>query len=164
MTGSHIPGSGGVDPRHAETDPYFSGAHPAPPTRAEERARSESLGEMFAHFAEKLSLLMRQEVALAKAEATDSAKKAGKGAGMLAGAALAAFFVLLFLSTALMWALGSLMPLGWAAFIVALLWAAGAAVLAVLGKKELDRIKGLPQTRQTIQEIPETLNPTKETP
>ncbi|MCT2008416.1 phage holin family protein [Micrococcus lylae] len=119
---------------------------------------------MFAQFAEKLSLLMRQEVALAKAEATDSARKAGKGAGMLAGAALAAFFVLLFLSTALMWALGSLMPLGWAAFIVALLWAAGAAVLAVLGKKELDRIKGLPQTRQTIQEIPETLNPTKETP
>ena len=107
---------------------------------------------------------MRQEVALAKAEATDSATKAGKGAGLLAGAALAACFVLLFLSAALMWALGSLMPLGWAALIVALLWAAGAAVLALLGKKELDRIKGLQQTRQTIQEIPPTLNPTKETP
>lgn len=167
MTGSHLPGSGGSADPHlggAGADAYFSGTHPAPPTQAEERARNESLGQMFAHFAEKISLLMRQEVALAKAEATDSAKKAGKGAGMLAGAALAAFFVLLFLSASLMWALGSLMPMGWAAFIVALLWAAGAAVLALLGKKELDRIKGLPQTRQTIQEIPETLNPTKETP
>lgn len=166
MTGSHLPGSGGADPRFAGAgaDPYFSGAHPAPHTEAEERARTESLGQMFSHFTEKISLLLRQEVALAKAEATDSAKKAGKGAGMLAGAALAGFFVLLFLSTALMWALGSLMPLGWAALIVALLWAAGAAVLALLGKKELDRIKGLPQTRQTIQEIPPTLDPTKETP
>ena len=42
--------------------------------------------------------------------------------------------------------------------------AAATAVLALLGKKELDRIKGLPQTRQTIQEIPPTLDPTKETP
>ncbi|MBD4580711.1 phage holin family protein, partial [Xanthomonas citri pv. citri] len=38
-----------------------------------------------------------------------------------------------------------------------------AAVLAVQGKKDIEKIKGLPQTQETLQEIPETLNPAKET-
>lgn len=141
----------------------MSGAHTPAPTQAEARAEHESLGEMFAGFSSKLSLLVSQEIALAKAEATDSAKKAGKGAGMLAGAAVGGFFLLMFLSLALMFALGSVMHLGWAALIVAVLWGIVAAVLAMMGKKHLDKIKGLPQTQQTLQEIPETLNPSKET-
>ena len=131
---------------------------------AEYRARNESLGEMFASFSGNLSTLVRQEIALAKAEATVEAKQAGKGAGMLAGAAVAGLLVLMFLSMALMWALGSVMHLGWAALIVAVLWGIAAAVLGVMGKKHLDRMKGLPQTQETVQEIPPTLNPTKETP
>ena len=119
---------------------------------------------MFSAMTEKISLLVRQEVALAKAEATDSAKKAGTGISMGVGAALAGFFVLLFLSLTLMYALGALMPLGWAAFIVALLWAGAAAVLGLSAKKHVEKIKGLKQTRQTVQEMPDTLNPTKETP
>ena len=140
-----------------------TGAHTPLPTQAEARAERESLGEMFAGFSSKLSLLVSQEIALAKAEATDSAKKAGKGVGMLAGAAVSGFFLLMFLSLALMWALGSVMHLGWAAVIVAVLWGIAVAVLAMMGKKHLDKIKGLPQTQQTLQEIPETLNPAKET-
>ena len=83
---------------------------------------------------------------------------------MLAGAALGGFFVLMFLSLALAWALGNLMDLGWAALIVALCWAVIAAVLAVLGRARMTTVKGLPQTQQTMQEIPPTLNPSKETP
>ncbi|WMY79777.1 phage holin family protein [Citricoccus sp. I39-566] len=119
---------------------------------------------MFSSLSANLSTLVRQEIQLAKAEATAEAKKAGTGAGMMAGAALAAVLVLLFLSMALMWALGSVMHLGWAALIVAVIWAIVAAVLALLGKKHFDRIKGLPQTQETVQEIPPTLNPSKETP
>ncbi|MGD6980055.1 MULTISPECIES: phage holin family protein [Citricoccus] len=141
-----------------------SGSTEAPMPEAEYRARTETLGEMFASFSENLSTLVRQEIQLAKAEATVEAKKAGTGAGLLAGAALAAVFVLLFLSTALMWALGSVMHLGWAALIVTVLWGVAAAVLGVMGKKYFDRIKGLPQTQETVQEIPATLNPNKETP
>ena len=141
-----------------------SGSTEAPMPEAEYRARTESVGEMFASFSENLSTLVRQEIALAKAEATIEAKKAGTGAGLLAGAAVAGFLVLLFLSMALMWALGSVMHVGWAALIVAVLWAVVAAILAVMGKKYLDRIKGLAQTQQTVQEIPPTLNPNKETP
>jgi hypothetical protein len=147
--------------RRAATD---SGATPAPEPAAEQRARNESLGEMFASFSENLSTLVRQEIALGKAEATVEAKKAGQGVGMFAGAAVAGFLVLMFLSVALMWALGELMHLGWAALIVAVMWAAAAAILGVMGKKYFDRIKGLPQTQETVQEIPPTLNPNKETP
>lgn len=142
----------------------MTGSSRAPEPDAELRARSESLGEMFSSFADNLSTLFRKEIELAKAEATVSAKQAGAGVGMLAGAALGGFFVLMFVSLALAWALGNVMDLGWAALIVALCWAVIAAVLAVLGKARVDKVKGLPQTRRTVQEIPPTLNPSKETP
>ena len=139
------------------------GAAQPPPTQAEFRAEHESLGEMFQSLSAKLSTLVSQEIALAKAEATESAKKAGKGAGLLAGAAVGGFFLLMFLSLALMHLLDVFLPIGWAALIVAVLWGVVAAVLAVQGKKDIEKIKGLPQTQETLQEIPETLNPAKET-
>lgn len=138
--------------------------HAASRSEAEVRARTESLGEMFTSFSRNLSDLMRQEVQLAKAEVTQSARQGGRGAGMLAGAAVGGFLALLFLSLALMWALGAVMHLGFAAVIVALIWAAVAAALAMSGKKQLENMKGLPQTQDTIGDIPPTLNPNKETP
>jgi hypothetical protein len=102
---------------------------------------------------------MRQEIELAKAELKQSGTKAGKGGGMLAGAGVAGHFVLLFLSIALWYALGTLMGLGWSAVVVAIIWGIIAAVLASMGRKELKRIQGMPQTVETIQEIPPTLKP-----
>lgn len=155
-------------------------SHPIPPSDAERRAEHESLGEMFKSLSTNLTTLIQQEIALAKAEATEavhkasrSAKDAGKGVGLLGGAGVAGHFVLLFLSIALMWALGSVMHLGWSALIVAAVWAVIAAILAAVGKKDLDRGKQeiteatkdpLPRTRETITEIPDTVNPSKETP
>ena len=130
-----------------------------PPSEAHQKADNASLGELLGDVTRDLSTLMRQEVELAKAEAKQSATKAGKGAGMLGGAGVAGHFVLVFLSLALMFALGALMPLGWAAVIVAVLWAIIAAVLASIGRKELKQIKGLPQTGETLSEIPPTLKP-----
>ena len=154
-------------------------SHPIPPTEPERRAEHESLGEMFKSLSTNLTTLIQQEIALAKAEttqavqkATDSAKDAGKGAGMLGGAGVAGHFVLLFLSLALMWGLGNVMGLGWSAVIVAVIWAIIAAILAVVGKKNLDKGKRkmaqatsnpLPRTRETVSEIPDTVNPSKET-
>ena len=130
-----------------------------PPSEAHQKADNASLGELLGDVTRDLSTLMRQEVELAKAEAKQSATKAGKGAGMLAGAGVAGHFVLLFLSLALMFALGALMPLGWAAVIVAVIWGIIAAVLASMGRKELKQIKGMPQTGETLSEIPPTLKP-----
>jgi hypothetical protein len=42
---------------------------------------------------------------------------------------------------------------------VAIIWGIVAAVLASTGRKELKAIKGLPQTAETLQEIPPTLKP-----
>ena len=130
-----------------------------PPSEAHLKADNASLGELLGDVTRDLSTLMRQEVELAKAEAKQSATKAGKGAGMLGGAGVAGHFVLVFLSLALMFALGALMPLGWAAVIVAVIWGIIAAVLASIGRKELKQIKGLPQTGETLSEIPPTLKP-----
>jgi hypothetical protein len=129
------------------------------PSEAHQKADNASLGELLGDVTRDLSTLMRQEVELAKAEAKQSATKAGKGAGMLGGAGVAGHFVLVFLSLALMFALGALMPLGWAAVIVAVIWGIIAAVLASIGRKELKQIKGLPQTGETLSEIPPTLKP-----
>ena len=134
---------------------------------------------MFKSLSTNLTTLIQQEIALAKAEtaqsvekAKDSAKDAGKGAGILGGAGVAGHFVLLFLSLALMWGLGNVMNLGWSALIVAVLWAIIAAILAAVGKKNLDKGKRkmsqatnnpLPRTRETVSEIPDTVKPSKET-
>ncbi|MFP5313418.1 MAG: phage holin family protein [Actinomycetes bacterium] len=130
-----------------------------PPSAAHVKADNASLGELLGDVTRDLSTLMRQEVDLAKAELKQSTSRAGKGAGMLAGAGVGGHFVLLFLSLALMWALGAVMALGWAALIVAVIWAIIAAVLATIGRKELKQIKGLPQTGETLSEIPPTLKP-----
>ena len=135
------------------TTPYNSGASSIEP----ERHDTPSLGERLGDVTRDLSLLMRQEVALAKAEVSQSASNAGKGIGMLVGAALAGYFVLLFLSVALWVAIGSTIGYGWSALIVAVIWAIIAAVLASVGKKELNRVRGVPSTTETLGKIPNAL-------
>ena len=130
-----------------------------PPTAAQAKAESTSLGDLLGEVTRDMSTLMRQEVELAKVELKQSATRAGKGTGMLAGAGVAGHFVLLFLSLALWWALGTLMGLGWSAVVVAVIWAIVAAILAAMGRKELNAIKGMPQTAETLQEIPPPLKP-----
>ncbi|MGO4228487.1 phage holin family protein [Arthrobacter sp. YAF34] len=130
-----------------------------PPTAAHAKAEASSLGDLLGEVTRDMSTLMRQEVELAKVELRQSATRAGKGSGMLAGAGVAGHFVLLFLSLALWWALGAIMGLGWSGVVIAVIWAIVAAVLASMGRKELKAIKGMPQTTETLQEIPPTLKP-----
>ena len=126
MSGAHV---GGIDPRSAgahaagatSAEPY-NAPSPDQPTPSEQQAATTSLGDLFAEVSRDVSTLMRQEVELAKAELKQSATKAGKGAGMFGGAALAGYFTLLFLSIALWWGLGHLIDNGWSAVVVALIW------------------------------------------
>src|SRR5947207_1497250 len=112
-----------------------------------------SVGTLTAEVAKDLSALIRQEVALAKAELSQEAKTAGQAAGMLGGAGFAGYFVLVFLSLAAMWGLGEVMALGWAALIVAGVWAAAAGVLAMLGRSRMRRVHPAPErTIETVKE------------
>lgn len=148
------------------TDQHLHGSHAAqpPPNPDNDRSSTASLGDLLGEVTRDLSTLMRQELELAKAELRESGTRAGKGAGMFGGAAVAGHFVLLFLSLALMWGLAELVGLGWASVIVAVIWGIIAAVLAVTGKKEMKSIKGMPQTAETAKEIPPTLKPGEHTP
>jgi hypothetical protein len=49
----------------------------------------ESIGDLLKRLSQETSTLVRQELELAKAEATEKGKQAGKGAGMLGGAGVA---------------------------------------------------------------------------
>ena len=44
------------------------------------------------------------------------------------------------------------------------IWGIIAAVLALTGKKEMKSITGMPQTAETVKEIPPTLKPGEHTP
>lgn len=113
----------------------------------------ESVGQLVSQLTTDLGQLTRQELALAKAELQVEAKKAGKGAGMLGGAAFAGWMVALFVSLTVMWALDEAMDLIWAALIVAGVWAIVAAVLAMTGRKELREVD--PKPDQTVESLKE---------
>lgn len=131
-------------------------------TPSEQRAANASLGELLGEVTRDLSTLMRQELALAKAELKETATSSAKGAGLLGGAGYAASMTVLFLSIALWAALSLWVGGGWAGVIVAALWAAIAAVLYAVGRSQLKKVKGVPQTVETLQEIPPTFKRNEE--
>lgn len=117
-----------------------------------------SLGELVGAISSDLSTLMRQETELAKAEIKQEVVKAGKGAAMYAGSGFAGYMVLLFLSIAAWWGLSNVMDQGWAALIVAAVWAVVAAVLYVMGRGHLREVNPKPErTVDTLQQVPSAL-------
>src|ERR1044072_3805212 len=127
---------------------------PHPHGRIDDEEVSEtSVGEMIGNISDDLSRLFRQEVELAKAELKQEAAKAGKAAGMLGGAGFAGYLAVVLLSFALVFALGNVMDLGWAALIVAAIWAVIGAVLYANGRKKLKTVDPVPhRTVDTIKE------------
>jgi len=117
----------------------------------------QSLGTMISGVTQDLSTLLRGEIELAKAELRDSARNAGKGGGLLAGAAVFGFVSLLFLFATLAWTLNIWLPT-WAAWlIVTVLLLIITAVLALVGKKQLDAIKAPIALQEDIEKTKATL-------
>jgi hypothetical protein len=115
--------------------------------------RDRGIGELVKDLASQTSTLVRQEIKLAQAEVTEKGKVAGKGAGMLAGAAVAGLLALGALTAALIALLDKAMATWVAALIVMALWAIVAAVLAKAGQKALQRATPpAPQTVETVKE------------
>jgi uncharacterized membrane protein YqjE len=68
-----------------------------------EQNRPQQLGHTIAEISEKASLLVREEIALAKAEVTQKATRLGKGAAVAAAAGVFALLGLLFALQTLAW-------------------------------------------------------------
>jgi hypothetical protein len=117
-----------------------------------------SVGQLVSAVTQDLSTLMRQELALAKAEVKQEATKAAKGAGMLGAAGFAGYMVLVFGSIAAWQGLAKVMPSGWAALIVTAVWAVAGAVLFAMGRRRMREVNPTPQrTAETVKEIPDAL-------
>lgn len=122
---------------------------------AAESEDGRSIGALLGDVTTNLSTLLQQELALAKAEAKQSGTRAGKGIGMFVGAAIGGLLLLVFISLSIMWGLGQYVGGNqWSSLIVAVIWAIVAGVLALAGKKEFERIRGLPQTADTLSKVP----------
>ena len=137
-------------------------ADQAPPRReyqdeTEAPAGNKSIGEAIGDVTRDMSVLVQQELALAKAEARQSASRAGQAAGMFAGAAVAAFLFVVFLSIALWVTISDNTGPAWAAVIVAAIWLVAAGVLFLVARGQIKKISGLQQTTETVRQVPNAL-------
>jgi len=116
-------------------------------------ARERPIGELVKELSSQTSALVRQEIELARAELQQKGKLAGKGVGMLGGAAVGGLLALGALTAALIALLDKAMATWVAALIVMALWAVLAAALAKAGQKSLQRATPpAPQTIETVKE------------
>ena len=123
---------------------------PPPP---DEDMRDRSIGELVKTLADQTSTLVRQEIELAKAEVTQKGKQAGKGAGLLAGAAVLGLLAAGTLVAFLVMLLDGALPNWLSALIVGLVLAAIAAALAISGRNKVRQATPpAPQTMETLKE------------
>jgi uncharacterized membrane protein YqjE len=128
--------------------------------------RERPIGDLVKELSSQTSTLVRQEIELARAELQQKGKLAGKGAGMLGAAAIAALLALGALTAGLVALLDKAMATWVAALIVMALWAIVALVLAKAGQKSLK--KATPPAPQTVETVKEDIqwakNPTGSAP
>jgi uncharacterized membrane protein YqjE len=103
---------------------------------AQSDLRERPIPELLKELSTQTTMLVRQELELAKAEMTEKGKRAGLGAGMFGGAGVFALLALGALTACVIAALATAMDVWLAALIVALVWAAVAGTLALLGKRK----------------------------
>lgn len=112
-----------------------------------------SVGQLVGQVTDNLSTLMRQELALAKAELKVEASKAGKGAGMLGAAGFAGYLAAVFGSLTLMFVLDLFLPLWVAALVVTVLYAVVGYALYSKGRTQIKKVDPTPhQTVETLKE------------
>lgn len=110
-----------------------------------------SVGELFATLSRDLSLLVHQEVELAKTELATGAKRVGIAAGLLGGAGALGLLGGLFLSIAAAFGISALgVSLGYGFLCVGGLYALGAGMFAGLGVLRLVRVGKPERTIRTV--------------
>lgn len=122
---------------------------------------ASELGVAVQHVSEKVSVLVREEIELAKAEVAAKVSSLARGAAAAAVGAVFGVFALIFVLLTIAWGLNSALGsiwLGFAIVMVALLLATGGAFLFAYRKLKV----GAPTPSMAIEEgrkIQETLRP-----
>ncbi|MFC7545298.1 phage holin family protein [Plantactinospora sp. GCM10030261] len=99
----------------------------------------QSTAELVQRATEQISTLIRDELALAKAELAEKGKHAGIGVGLFGGGGVLALYGLGALVTAAILALALAVPAWLAALIVAVMLFGVAGILALAGKKQVSQ-------------------------
>src|SRR5690606_25192477 len=123
------------------------------------RTSERTIGQLVADASNDLSSIVRNEIELAKIELGRDAKNAGKGAGLFIGAAVFGAYGSGVLLLALAWGIAALgLPVWAGLLIVAVLLFVGAGLLALIGKRSVSKVKGVPErtianAQQTIEAV-----------
>ena len=118
--------------------------------------RERPIGEVAKELTSDLSLLMRQEIELAKAEMTQKGRTAAPGLGMFGGAGIVALCAAGAITAFLVLVFSLFLPEWAAALIVGALLTAVAYLLAKQGKERVAEA-GKPVPEQTIETVKEDL-------
>ncbi|MEU6475855.1 phage holin family protein [Streptomyces sp. NPDC047017] len=124
-------------------------------------AGDRPVGELVHQATEDLSLLVRQEVALAKEELSAKGRRMGRGGGLLGAAGAVAYVGLFALAGTGVAALSLVLPVWAAALIVTAVLFAVAGVLALTGRGQL-RSAGSPAPKETIGSVKADVEEIKE--
>jgi len=116
--------------------------------------RERSIGELFGKLSNETSTLIRQEMALARAEMTEKGKEAGKGAGLFGGAGAVGLLGAGAITAGIILLLDLAIAAWLAAVIVGVIYV---AVAAFLGLKGRDKIQAAtpPVPEQTVDTVKE---------
>src|ERR671917_379472 len=118
-----------------------------------------SVGELVNQLSNQTATLIRQELQLAQTELQEKGKRLGTGAGMFGGAGLVALYGVGALVAAAIIGIGTLLEPWIAAVIVGVVLLAVAGVLALTGRKQVERgTPPLPQqaiesTKRDVNEV-----------
>jgi uncharacterized membrane protein YqjE len=144
---------------HDEASGSANGVVPSPVPASDKR--DEPVSDLLRQVSDEATTLVRQEIRLATAEMAEKGKDIGVGAGLVGGAGYTLHLAGLGLMLCLIFALATVMAAWLAALVVTVAFVAVAGVLALAGKKRIQRA-GAPVPQETIESVKQTIETVKE--
>ena len=109
------------------------------------------IGELLSQLSGQTSRLVRDEIRLAQREFQESARYAGKGAGLISAAGLLAVLAVATLIAAGVAGLAVMLPVWAAALIIGVVLLALAGVSALISRREVERVTpAVPETMASV--------------
>ena len=116
------------------------------------RSGQEPVSELVQRASQQLNELVRGELRLAQAEMKQKSKRYGKSGGLFGGAGVVGFLMAQALVASVIAALAVALPVWAAGLIVTAVLGVIAAVMAMSGKKQVDRASP-PTPEQTVENV-----------